>query len=143
MDSLRQNIVQFFDKFQSANENFNVELVGSCYADEFLFGQPQGVKAVKKEDFLRVLPRRKDFFENTGRQSSSLVFLEEKVLDENYVEVKTEWEILYKKDEKLIKNLISTTYILYKKDKSFQIVFQIDHQDLMKRVQELGLVPVS
>ena len=143
MDDLKQNLILFFNKFQIANEEFNLELLGSYYADEFLFGQPQGVKAVKKEDFLLVLPRRKDFFKNTGRQSSSLVSLEERILDENYVEVMTIWKIIYKKGEELIETIISTTYILYKKDEAFQIVVQIDHQDLMKRVQELGLLPVS
>lgn len=139
----KENIVDFFNKFQTANEKFDLELIGSCYADEFLFGQPQGVKVVKKEDFLRVLPKRKEFFKNTGQQSSSLISLQEKILDENYVEVKTEWKILYKKDEKVIENFISATYILCKKDEVFQIVVQIDHQDLMKRVQELGLLPFS
>jgi hypothetical protein len=33
----------------------------------------------------------------------------------------------------------SATYILGGTDGSCQIVFQLDHQDLMKKVQDLGL----
>jgi hypothetical protein len=35
---------------------------------------------------------------------------------------------------------IEATYILRQQDESWQIVFQLDHQDLTNRVQELGLV---
>jgi hypothetical protein len=35
----------------------------------------------------------------------------------------------------------SATYILHRRGDRPRIVFQLDHQDLMKRVQELGLAP--
>ena len=53
------DIQQFFQTFQNANNNLEFDTIGLCYAENFLFGQPQGAQTVKKEDFLCVLPKRK------------------------------------------------------------------------------------
>lgn len=67
-------------------------------------------------------------------------------MDENYVMVKAHWQMRFenKKDpEQAIVDEISATYILYQQEDLLRIVFQLDHQDLMKRGQELGLLPVK
>jgi hypothetical protein len=38
---------------------------------------------------------------------------------------------------------ISATYILYQQEDVLRIVFQLDHKDLMKWVQDLGLLPIK
>ena len=57
---------EFFRLYEQANRDFNVQLIAKLYADTFMFGNPQGVQAVKKEDFVKVLPRRKDFMKTAG-----------------------------------------------------------------------------
>lgn len=56
--------------------------------------------------------------------------------------VKAHWQMRFEKDqEQVIVDEISATYILYQQEDLLRIVFQLDHQDLIKRGQELGLLP--
>jgi hypothetical protein len=48
-----------------------------------------------------------------------------------------------KKPGQSITDDISATYVLFQQKNILQIVFQLDHQDLAKRVQELGLLPAK
>ena len=66
----------FFSIYETANARFDVEKIAASYANSFMFGGPEGVQSVKKEDFLRVLPRRKEFFKSLGLTSSKIVSLE-------------------------------------------------------------------
>ena len=58
-----------------------MEQIVACYADVFMFGGPEGVQCVKKEDFLKVLPRRKEFFRSLGLVCSNIHSLEGSTLD--------------------------------------------------------------
>jgi hypothetical protein len=72
--------------------------------------------------------------------SSKVDSLEGTHLDSKYVLAKAVWRMRFESSTREpLESLDSTTYILGAVDDSFQIVFQIDHQDLMKRVQDLGL----
>jgi hypothetical protein len=119
---------------------FEVQKIAAFYADVFMFGDPQGAQPVKKEDFVRVLPRRKDFFQSVGLVSSKIESLETSKLDSKYVLVKAAWQMRFESSTREpVDSQNSTTYILSAVGDSFQIVFQLDHQDLMKKVQDLGL----
>lgn len=131
-------VEEFFRRFEQANQDFDVAVIGKLYADTFMFGNPQGVQAVKKEDFVRVLPRRKDFMKTAGLLSSSLDSVETSSLDSRYTLVKTVWNMRFRAnrgDEVARKTL--ATYILSATKDSFEIIFQLDHQDLMKIVEAL------
>jgi hypothetical protein len=137
---MNTNVREFFDGYGKANAEFDVPRIAGFYADVFMFGEPQGVRCVKKEDFVRVLPKRKEFFRSVGLVSSKIESLEASNLDSKYVLVKAVWKMRFESRTGLpIDSENSTTYILAGTDDSFQIVVQLDHQDLMKKVQELGL----
>jgi hypothetical protein len=137
---MNTNVREFFDGYGKANAEFDVPKIAAFYADVFMFGEPQGVRCVKKEDFVRVLPKRKEFFRSVGLVSSKIESLEASNLDSKYVLVKAVWKMRFESRTGLpIDSENSTTYILAGTDDSFQIVVQLDHQDLMKKVQELGL----
>ena len=109
-----------------------------------MFASPQGAQAIKKEDFLKVLPKRQGFFKTVGLTSSKIKSLEETRLDDNYVMVKTYWNMRFEKNtEHPIVVETSATYILCQQESLLRIVFQLDHQDLMKRAQDLGLLPAK
>jgi hypothetical protein len=139
------NIVrEFFESFEKASNALDLEILGSQYGDSFMFASPQGAQSIKKDDFLRVLPKRKGFFKNIGLISSKITELEETRLDKNYVMVKAYWNMKFEKNlGQSIVDEISATYILFQQENILQIVFQFDHQDLTKRVQELGLLPAK
>ena len=88
-------IREFFDEYAKATGSLDLAFLGTAYGDTFMFAGPGGVQAVKRDDFLKVVPKR------------------------------------------------GATYILRRQENSLQIVFQLDHQDLTKRLDELGLLPAS
>lgn len=140
MSDLNTEVRAFFSSYETANARFDVQQITASYADVFMFGGPDGVQSVKKEDFLRVLPRRKEFFKSVGLTSSKIESLEASRLDSKYTLVKTIWNMRFDPSGgEPIYSQNPTSYILARTGDGFQIVFQIDHQDLRKRVQELGL----
>jgi hypothetical protein len=140
MSNKNAEVNSFFTGYETANAIFDVEQIAACYADVFMFGGPEGVQCVKKEDFLKVLPRRKEFFRLRGLVSSNIDSLEASTLDSKYTLVKVIWNMRFDRGaSEPIYSQNAASYILSRMDDRSQIVFQIDHQDLGKRVQELGL----
>jgi len=129
---------EFFRLYEQANRDFDVQLIAKLYADTFMFGNPQGVQAVRKEDFVKVLPRRKEFLKTAGLLSSGIDTVEASTLDSKYVLVKTAWKMNFRgTNPNEVTRKISATYVLSNIGESFEIVLQLDHQDLMKIVQDL------
>ena len=140
MSSESAEVKSFFAGYEAANANFDVEQIVACYADVFLFGGPENVQCVKKEDFLKLLPRRKEFFRSRGLVSSRIDSLEATVLDSKYTLVKVFWNMRFERSaSEPIYCQNAASYVLSRTNDRSQIVFQIDHQDLTKRLQELGL----
>lgn len=140
MSNESTGVKSFFTSYEAANAIFDVEQIAACYADVFMFGGPEGVRCVKNEDFLKVLPRRKEFFRSRGLVSSNIASLAASTLDSKYMLAKVVWNMRFDRGVKdSIYSQIAASYILSEANDRFQIVFQIDHQDLTKTVQELGL----
>ena len=130
----------FFTRYEAANAVFDVAQIAACYAEVFLFGGPEGVQCVKKEDLVKVLPRRKEFFRSRGLASSKIDSLEASTMDSKYTLAKVIWNMRFDRSaSEPIYSQNAASYILSRVNDSFQIVFQIDHQDLTKRLRELGL----
>jgi len=141
MNELNKRTAQFFAEYERANAEFDIDRLAALYADVFLFGKPQGVQAVKKEDFLKVLPKRKEFFKTVGLVSSTVASVDVSSLDPNYALAKVGWTMRFERSPGVfIESENSATYLLLLTDDSAQIVFQLDHQDLMNKVKELGLL---
>jgi hypothetical protein len=82
---------KFFARYEKANAEFDVTEIASLYADVFLFGGSQGFQSIKKDEFVKVLPRRKDFFRSLGLTSSKVERIEASELDSNYMLAKVFW----------------------------------------------------
>jgi hypothetical protein len=75
-----------------------------------------------------------------GLVSSKVESLEASKLDSKYVLARVTWKMRFEDSTRSsVDSQIFATYILSAVGDSFQIVFQLDHQDLMKKVQDLGL----
>lgn len=137
MSELCIQVKEFFDVYERALAGGDAATISVLYADAFMFGDPRGVQPVKKEDFLRVLPRRAEFFRAAGLLSSNLESVEASPLDARYVLVKTVWVMRFARgaDEPALSRN-SASYILQTAGDSFQIVFQLDHQDLAERARQ-------
>ena len=144
MKQVTDFVRKFFEDYERGSNVLDLELLASRYSDSFMFASPQGAQAIKKDDFLKVLPRRKEFFKTVGLTSSTIQRLEETRLDDHYLMVKADWNMRFEKDPaQPIINQTAATYILYQHEDVLRIVFQLDHQDLTERVQELGLLPAT
>lgn len=140
MSNENAGLKSFFTGYETANATFDVEQIAACYADVFLFGGPAGVQSVKKEDFVKVLPRRKEFFRSRGLVSSKIDSIEASTLDSKYTLVKVIWNMRFDRSgSEPVFSQNAASYIVSRTDDRFQIILQIDHQDLGKRVEELGL----
>ena len=141
---VKPSVKEFFAAFETNVNTFEIKGFASQYADSFMFAQPQGVVPTNREDFLRVLPKRREFVKAVGLTSRTVASLEESKLDEHYRLVNVQWNMRFEKDGKeSIDDKISATYILYEQNGSLQIVFQLAHQDLLKRVRDLGWIEIS
>lgn len=142
MKQISDRVRTFFESYESGTNTTDPDLVTSQYSDTFMFGGPEGVQAIKKEDFLQTLPKREGFFKAVGLKASRIESLEETRLDENYVMVRVVWNMRFEKvPEQSMDINLETTYVLFQQGSALRIVFQLDHQDFMKRVQNLGLWP--
>src|SRR5690348_5147673 len=88
-----QLIEQFFQQFEQANTSSDLATIGSLYADTFMFGGASGVKVVKKEDFLKVVPRMKAHYASMGLSGTELTTLEANALDSRYIFAKACWRM--------------------------------------------------
>ena len=125
----------FFSGYEQANSS--VEEIAACYADAFMFGGPAGVQCVKKEDFLKVIPRRKELFRAQGLLSSKISSVESSRLDRRYTLAKVIWNMCFDRgtSEPILME-IAASYILSQTQEGVQIAFQIDHQDLAERLHK-------
>lgn len=132
-------VEEFFRRYEHANNDFDVHSIAKLYAGAFMFANPQGTQTVKKEDFVKVLPRRKEFMKTAGLVSSRVDSLQASTLDSKYLLVKTIWNMRFRVNQgNEVVRQASATYVLSTTADSFEIVFQLDHQDLMKIVEDLG-----
>jgi ketosteroid isomerase-like protein len=144
MTQVSDSVRKFFEDFERASNILDLELLGLQYSDSFMFASPQGTQPIKKDDFLKVLPKRQEFFKTIGLISSKITALDETRLDENYIMIKAHWNMQFEKNTgQSITDETSATYVLFQQENILKIVFQLDHQDLTKRVQELGLLPAK
>ncbi len=142
MTEVSNAIREFFTMYAKATNSLDLLFFASAYAETFMFAGPGGVQAVRREDFLKVVPRRKALFEAVGLVASLVSDLQETTLDDRHILVRTRWSLRFEKEGmEPIADDTAATYILRRHEGSLQIVFQIDHQDLTKRAQELGLLP--
>jgi ketosteroid isomerase-like protein len=136
-----ERVTAFFDRYQSNIAGSDPAAIAAHYGESFVFAGPQGTQAVKRDDFLKVLPKRQGFVKSAGLRSSKVVALEETGFDDRCVLVKAEWKLQFESATSSVAALhLWTTYLLQQQPDGLRIVFQLDHDDLTKRVHELGLV---
>jgi len=137
---MTQSVQTFFEEYEKAISSSDTSKIAVLYADVFMFGGPQGVQSVKKEDFLKVVPRRKEYFSSIGLTGSRVTSVDQISLDSRYLLVRTGWKMTFSHPADVKKEIeASASYVLEQKDGRLAIVFQIDHQDLAAKAKEMGL----
>jgi ketosteroid isomerase-like protein len=134
-----ERVGAFFAEYEANIAGADPTAVAAQYADSFVFAGPNGTQAVRREDFVKVLPKRQAFVKSAGLQSSKVVAVEEASVDDRCVLVKVQWSLQFESATAPVSAIdVSSTYLLQQQPDGLRIVFQLDHDDLMKRVQELA-----
>jgi hypothetical protein len=128
---MEQQAKEFFVRYERANSTSDASAIGDLYADTFMFGGPNGTQAVKKEDFLRVIPKMKAHYSSMGLAETQLHTVEATLLSSKYVLAKTGWRMTIRNSSGDRHVEAFATYILMRgQADALSIVFQIDHQEL-------------
>jgi hypothetical protein len=109
----------------------------------FMAADPDGrIQVAKKDDFIAGISKRQAFFQSIGFQFVKILPFDETRLDDHYVMAKAHVYMRFEKNpRKPIDMKNDSTYILFIKDDSAKIVFNLTHEDLVKIMQEHGLLP--
>lgn len=140
MQRVSERVKAFFDQYESTIGGSDPAAMAAQYGESFIFAGAQGAQAVRRDDLIKILPTRQGFFKSVGLRSSSVVGLEEASFDDRCVLVKAQWRLQFASATAPVSALdLFSTYLLQQQPDGLRIVFQLDHDDLTKRVQELGL----
>jgi len=101
-----------------------------------MFAGPTGVQAIKKEDFIKIVPKMKMRFSSMGISETDLQTVETSPLDSRYLLANVVWKVDFY-DSLGSKHVdVSATYVLeQRQEDTLSIVFQIDHQDLASTIK--------
>src|SRR5438876_12022147 len=97
MREVNSEVGQFFESYERANADFDPERIAKFYADNFMFAGPNGAQPVQKEGFVKILPKRKQYFQSVGLVSSSVQTLVSSQLDSKYVLAKVVWKMRFER----------------------------------------------
>ena len=136
-EQMDQRVKEFFLQYERANSSSDVSGISGLYADTFMFGGPNGVQAVKKEDFLKAIPKMKTHFSSMGLSETQLQAVEANPLDSKYLLAKVVWRVSFRNSSRSKHVDTSATYVLVQGNgDELSIAFQIDHQDLASVIKE-------
>jgi|SRR5580698_48289 hypothetical protein len=128
----------FFETYARANSTLDVAAIGDLYAETFLFAIRNTAQPVRKEDFLKVVPRMKDHFASLGLTGTRLSSVETTELGSGYALAKVRWVMTVRTGSGVVKNFDAfATYLVQRGDHDkLSILFQLDHQDLAAMVKQ-------
>jgi len=143
MNQVSDIIKTFFEEFERASNLFEPDLLASLFSDPFMAADPHGgIQVAQKDNFRAGITKRQAFFHSIGFQFVKIVPFEETQLDQHYVMVKAHGSMRFEKTPGQPIDMNSdSVYILFMQDDSPKVVFQLTHEDLMKTMQEHGLLP--
>lgn len=134
--------IDFCDQYAKATNASDMSFFERAYAPVFMFAGPQNVQAVRREDFLKVLPRRRALVTSAGLVETSILTIECESLNGGYSLVHTNWQLRFEKASATpVVVDAATTYILRTTSALPEIVFQLDHSDLAAILRERKLLP--
>ena len=145
MNQVSDVVKKFFEDFERGSNTFESDLLASQFSDPFMAAEPNGrIQVVKRDDFLAGIAKRQAFFQSIGFQFVKIVLLDQTRLDDHYVMAKVQAHMRFEKNPGQPIDLKDySTYILFIKDDSSKIIFYTTHENLLKIMQERGLLPTN
>ena len=101
-----------------------------------MFGGPHGAQAVKKEDFLKIVPKMKAHFSSMGLCETRLQTVKANPLDSRYLLATVGWRMKFRNSSAKPVDAVATYILVLGQENTLSIVFQIDHQDLASVIKD-------
>jgi|SRR5579883_1500081 len=136
---MSQKVAQFFQEFQQASKDFDAERSGRQFAETFLHSDPETVRIVKREDFIKALPLRKAFFSKLGLQQTTMQITQEVDMGVHIL-VRASVGMTFEKDDTPICMHQTASYILKEDGEGYVVIAYINDQLLQTLLAEHGLV---
>src|SRR4051812_11480671 len=115
-----EQVSQFFEHYEEARTSADGSVVAALYADAFMFGGPNGIQVVKKDDLAKAVPKMRAHFAAMGLSKTRLHSVSATVLDSRYVMAKTRWLLRTRNSMGSTKDVDAfATYILERKGDTF------------------------
>lgn len=144
MHHVSEPIRTFFQEFEDAGNNFDLEASVEQFSETFMHADPSGVRAVPRNGFLQSLPKRKAYFDAIGLRKTRLEVVEEIPLNAVYTlaKVAVTMDFVAKNGES--KTVPQTaSYIVKMGGDTPQIVFYLNDQMLQEVMASHGLAPTK
>ena len=138
MTSVRPDVRDFFQRYQSAGKGPDSEALASFFADVFMSLDPNSATAVSPQALLAALPRRRQLFESIGSDGLELADISEMPVDDLHTLVRTSWRLRMRDPQPRDPIFLLSTFILRREDGAWRIVLYLNHQDLNKLFSEFG-----
>ena len=138
MTSVRPDVRDFFQRYQSAGKGPDSEALASFFADVFMSLDPNSAAAVSPQALLAALPRRRQLFESIGSDGLELADISEMPVDDLHTLVRTSWRLRMRNQAPRDPIFLLSTFILRREDGAWRIVLYLNHQDLNKLFSEFG-----
>jgi len=123
-----------FDRFERASYLLDVDTIATMFAEVFMSADPNGVTAVPRDAFVAALPQRQKLFDLMGASAIRLTALTENRLDDNYLLVDTE-RAADLRDPFQAPLGLSSSFLLRQNGESLEVVFYLNHQDILALAQ--------
>lgn len=141
MSEVEIRVEQFFRTFERASDAGDLAALLPQFAETFLAAGPQGAVCVRAEDFAKVLPKRKQFFDALGCRATALQALEQHALDRQFVLAKTRWRMQFVQGEGESRDVVAhSVFIVDTAGQSPRIVFYLANQDHLAMLRENGIL---
>jgi hypothetical protein len=141
MDTFREEIRVFLERFEANTNLGSPEEIVTQFADVFMVADPSGARAVPSSVLLMAIPQRRKLFADIGSSVTTLASVKETRLDDRYVLLKTEWLVKFEREDGLGEELIlRSTFLVYRSDVGLKVVFYLSHEDLMSVLRERRLL---
>jgi hypothetical protein len=138
-DPLIQN---FMDRYARATAAGDAETLGALFAPTFLTAGPTGAQAVRANDLVLAIPKRRQMLESLGCELPVLVSVDDTALDARYSLVRTEWRWRVIRGNELVADLtLPSSFVVDRTGGHPQIVCYLPHQDITTVLQDRGLLP--
>jgi hypothetical protein len=138
MTSVRPDVRDFFQRFQSAGDDLDSAALASLFSSVFMSLDANTATAVSPQALLAALPRRRQLFEAIGSDGLELADISEMPLDDLHTLVRTSWRLRMRSQAPRDPIFLLSTFILRRKDGAWRIVLYLNHQDLNKLFSELA-----